>query len=193
MFGRKKREEEQAEQARKQEEAAKKEQEIRQSINQLQAQLSQRAQEIQQLNKELEAARADKKQAEATQRQLQAMQKEMAALQQRLKEAEAQSVPAAPTPTAPAPAAPQQPVGTPRPEGLAIGAMAWVRKAGGKGLNRRSAPGLNSTVHDSLNIGTQVTLLEGPLTADGYTWWRIRASDGREGWVAGEELVTHPE
>lgn len=190
MFGRKKREEEQAEQTRKQEEAARKEQEIRQSINQMQAQLSKRAQEVQQLNKELEAAKADKKQAEATQRQLQAMQKEMAALQQRLKEAEAQSASAAP---APAPAVPQQPVTAPRPEGLAIGATAWVRKAGGKSLNRRSAPGLNSTVHDSLTIGTQMTLLEGPLTADGYTWWRMRTSDGREGWVAGEELVTQPE
>lgn len=188
MFGRKKREEEQAEQVRKKEEAARKEQEIRQSINQMQTQLSKRAQEVQQLNKELEAAKADKKQSEATQKQLQAMQKEMAALQQRLKEAEAQSVPAAP-----APAASQQPVAAPRPEGLAIGATAWVRKAGGKGLNRRSAPGINSTVHDSLNIGTQMTLLEGPLTADGYTWWRMRTSDGREGWVAGEELVTQPE
>ncbi len=79
------------------------------------------------------------------------------------------------------------------PTGMAAGNPAWVRKAGGQGLNRRDAPGLNSTVMDSLSIGTQVTLLEGPHPADGYTWWRVRVSDGREGWVAGEELVTSPE
>ncbi|NWG19778.1 MAG: SH3 domain-containing protein [Chloroflexi bacterium] len=77
--------------------------------------------------------------------------------------------------------------------GMAVGATAWVQKAGGKGLRRRGAPGLNSEVHDSLAPGTQLTLLEGPVAADGYHWWRIRAADGREGWVAGEELVTTPE
>lgn len=77
--------------------------------------------------------------------------------------------------------------------GLAVGATAWVQKAGGKNLRRRSAPGLNSQVHDGLAPGTQLTLLEGPVAADGYHWWRIRAADGREGWVAGEELVTAPE
>ncbi|MGQ9550168.1 MAG: SH3 domain-containing protein [Roseiflexus sp.] len=77
--------------------------------------------------------------------------------------------------------------------GLSIGATAWVQQAGGKNLRRRSAPGLNSQVYDGLAPGTQLTLLEGPVAADGYHWWRIRAADGREGWVAGEELVTNPE
>jgi predicted RNase H-like nuclease (RuvC/YqgF family) len=77
--------------------------------------------------------------------------------------------------------------------GLAIGVTAYVQNAGGKNLRRRSAPGLNSNILDGLAPGTQMTLLEGPFTADGYTWWRMRAADGREGWVAGEELVTRPE
>lgn len=77
--------------------------------------------------------------------------------------------------------------------GLAVGATAWVQQAGGKSLRRRSAPGLNTQVYDGLVPGTQLTLLEGPVAADGYHWWRIRAADGREGWVAGEELVTSPE
>jgi hypothetical protein len=38
-----------------------------------------------------------------------------------------------------------------------------------------------------------MTLLEGPVQDDGYPWWRIRTVDGREGWVAGTELVTSPE
>lgn len=78
-------------------------------------------------------------------------------------------------------------------DGLAVGANAWVQRAGGKTLRRRDAPGLNSNVLDGLEPGTQLTLLEGPREQDGYSWWRMRASDGREGWVAGEELVTSPE
>jgi hypothetical protein len=77
--------------------------------------------------------------------------------------------------------------------GLSVGAAAWVRREGGKGLRRRSAPGTSSDVLDALAPGTQVALLEGPTAADGYHWWRVRAGDGREGWVAGEELVTKPE
>ncbi|HMO58605.1 MAG TPA: SH3 domain-containing protein [Roseiflexaceae bacterium] len=77
--------------------------------------------------------------------------------------------------------------------GLAIGTTAWVRKAGGRNLRRRAAPGLSADIHDTLPPGTQLSLLEGPIKADDYTWWRVRVSDGREGWVAGEELVTQAE
>ncbi|NJK79749.1 MAG: SH3 domain-containing protein [Chloroflexaceae bacterium] len=77
--------------------------------------------------------------------------------------------------------------------GLAAGATAYVRQEGGKNLNRRDNPGIGTNVLDSLPPGTALTLLEGPVPADNYTWWRIRTNDGREGWVAGEELVTQPE
>lgn len=77
--------------------------------------------------------------------------------------------------------------------GLAIGAAAWVREEGGKNLRRRSAPGTSSDVIDSLPPGTQVAVLGGPVEADGYHWWQVRVGDGREGWVAGEELVVKPE
>jgi Bacterial SH3 domain len=77
--------------------------------------------------------------------------------------------------------------------GLAVGAAAWVREEGGKNLRRRSAPGTSSKVIDSLPPGTQVAVLDGPVEADGYHWWQVRVGDGREGWVAGEELVVKPE
>lgn len=77
--------------------------------------------------------------------------------------------------------------------GLGVGAAAWVREEGGKNLRRRSAPGTSSDVLDTLPPGTQVALLEGPTEADGYHWWKVRIGDGREGWVAGEELVVKPE
>ena len=77
--------------------------------------------------------------------------------------------------------------------GLGVGAAAWVREEGGKNLRRRSGPGTSSDVLDTLPPGTQVALLEGPTETDGYHWWKIRIGDGREGWVAGEELVVKPE
>jgi hypothetical protein len=86
------------------------------------------------------------------------------------------------------------PLGGAAPEGgLQVNGTAYVRKVGGRNLNLRNAPGLNSNVLVSLPPGTQMTLLAGPQAQDNYTWWNIRTSDGREGWVAGEELVTQPE
>ncbi|MGQ9612410.1 MAG: SH3 domain-containing protein [Chloroflexus sp.] len=85
------------------------------------------------------------------------------------------------------------PAATPTTGGLQVGGVAYVQKAGGKNLRLRSAPGLDSTVLDGLPLGTQLTLLAGPQEKDGYPWWQIRTSDGREGWVAGTELVTSPE
>ncbi len=75
---------------------------------------------------------------------------------------------------------------------LAQARTRWVRQEGGQELNRREAPGLGSKVLDTFAIGTQVTLWEGPRPADGFTWWRVQANDGREGWVAGEELGPTP-
>jgi hypothetical protein len=77
--------------------------------------------------------------------------------------------------------------------GLALGVTAYVQKAGGKNLRLHDTAGLEGHVSDSLHPGTQLTLLIGPVERDGYPWWRIRTADGREGWVAGTELVTHPE
>ena len=77
--------------------------------------------------------------------------------------------------------------------GLTVGGTAWVQKAGGQSLRLRDRPGLQSNAFAGLAPGTQMTLLEGPVQDDGYPWWRIRAADGREGWVAGTELVTSPD
>jgi uncharacterized protein YgiM (DUF1202 family) len=60
-------------------------------------------------------------------------------------------------------------------------------------LRRRNGPSLNSRVIDGISPGTRLTLVEGPVSADGHSWWNIRTTDGREGWVAGEELVTSPD
>jgi uncharacterized protein YhaN len=77
--------------------------------------------------------------------------------------------------------------------GLAAGASAWVTRAGGLPLRLRSGPSLSESVIDRLQPGTQMTLQDGPKQADGHGWWHIRTADGKEGWVAGEDLRTQPD
>jgi seryl-tRNA synthetase len=176
----------------------KKMQEVRATVQALQDQISRRSQEIAQLKQELEAAQEAKQNIATTQRnRLREMRQEMADMRKKLEQAEqdARNQPDIDTARAQVVELEKQ-VGEAETIGsteLKVGGNAWVRRAGGQGLNRRDAPGLNSNVLDSFAIGTQLALLEGPTPADNYTWWRVRASDDREGWVAGEELVTQPE
>jgi uncharacterized protein YgiM (DUF1202 family) len=56
-------------------------------------------------------------------------------------------------------------------------------------LNVRSDPDLDGTVIDVLPYGTSAFATDGPVAADGYTWYEIDADDGISGWVAGEFLA----
>ncbi|MCX7791753.1 MAG: SH3 domain-containing protein [Chloroflexaceae bacterium] len=69
------------------------------------------------------------------------------------------------------------------PAGLAVGARARVINLGGAPLRARAAPGLSSPVTARIPEGREVTVLEGPIEADGYVWWRVEAAEGA-GWVA---------
>jgi hypothetical protein len=73
---------------------------------------------------------------------------------------------------------------------LAIGRGAVVRADVVGGLNVRAEPGTAPTIPIlfSLTAGTAVDIIEGPVTADGLTWWKVRAAN-QEGWCAGEFLV----
>jgi Tol biopolymer transport system component len=53
----------------------------------------------------------------------------------------------------------------------------------GDNLNLRSGPALSNPVLKKLVTGDQITILEGPIEADEYTWWKMRAADGTEGWA----------
>lgn len=66
---------------------------------------------------------------------------------------------------------------------LIVGGIAFIQTTEGDMLNVRSGPGLNFQRVTQLAPGTQVTLLEGPVPADGFTWWRVEMPDGRSGWV----------
>jgi uncharacterized protein YraI len=55
-------------------------------------------------------------------------------------------------------------------------------------LNMRSNPGTDSSVVRLLPAGTTGTVVGGPGSGSGYTWWRIETSYGT-GWVAEDWLV----
>lgn len=60
---------------------------------------------------------------------------------------------------------------------------AHIISAAGDNLNLRAGPSLSDTVLAKLHTGAQITLLEGPVEADGYQWWKMRSEDGLEGWA----------
>lgn len=64
---------------------------------------------------------------------------------------------------------------------LAAGVQAIVNTEGDT-LNVRSGPGLDNRVITELRDGTLVTIIDGPVEADGFDWWQIELEDGRQGW-----------
>ncbi|NTU82509.1 MAG: SH3 domain-containing protein [Chloroflexales bacterium] len=192
---------------KKEEEEKAKQEQISQAMRQMSDQIAAKGKEVADLEKQLETAKKDAAQGDAaekalaeTQAKVREMQAEMAKLQiqaqaaqARAAKAAAEAASAAKAAVTPAPAPAATLSSAPAAGGLAAGVTAWVQKAGGKNLRLRDKPGLESNAFDGLAPGTQMTLLEGPIQDDGYPWWRIRTADGREGWVAGTELVTTPQ
>lgn len=64
---------------------------------------------------------------------------------------------------------------------LAPGNPARVTAPGG--LNMRAAATTGGNLIVQLATGQVVTILEGPISADGYTWWRIDDGAGNSGWA----------
>jgi len=56
------------------------------------------------------------------------------------------------------------------------------------GLNVRTNPGTSGSKISTMAAGSTGTVLEGPISADGYTWWRISYADGTTGWSADDWL-----
>lgn len=79
------------------------------------------------------------------------------------------------------------------PAEIGSGATVMVKGTGGTGLNLRSRPTTQSRRVATAKEGTELTVLEGPETGEGYVWWKLRTPDGAEGWGAGQWLVLKPE
>jgi hypothetical protein len=70
------------------------------------------------------------------------------------------------------------------PDGaLIVNGMAIITTTEGDRLNMRENPGLTGAILARVDDGTQVVLLEGPVSLDGFVWWRIRLPTGLAGWV----------
>lgn len=72
---------------------------------------------------------------------------------------------------------------------IAPGAQVVVQGTLGQGLNLRASYSTSARLVGSAKDGNVLTVLEGPQEADGYTWWKVKTADGKEGWAAGKFLV----
>lgn len=70
---------------------------------------------------------------------------------------------------------------------LRIGGSARVLTSNGSNLRVRRDPGTSQAVVARLRGGESVAIIGGPMSADGYTWWRVRGEWG-EGWCAADFL-----
>ncbi len=53
----------------------------------------------------------------------------------------------------------------------------------GDNLNVRETPTVNSNVLVKLKNGDRIVILDGPVAVDGYTWWKIKVTNGMTGWI----------
>jgi uncharacterized protein YgiM (DUF1202 family) len=67
---------------------------------------------------------------------------------------------------------------------------AWVHAS--DGVNVRAAPSSSATRLRTLATGTQLNLQGEQTNPDGSTWYRIRLSDGRDGWLSARYTTNYP-
>ena len=68
-------------------------------------------------------------------------------------------------------------------EGLFVGGWATTFTDDGDQLNVRAGAGTSFDTLTRVNPDVRVQLLEGPVEADGYVWWRVKFPTGSEGWL----------
>jgi hypothetical protein len=72
---------------------------------------------------------------------------------------------------------------TATPVALHQGGAATISNTQGAPLRGRKQPGVKAPVTANFKEGEQIRVLEGPVEADGFTWWRIEGPSGT-GWSA---------
>jgi len=71
------------------------------------------------------------------------------------------------------------------PSRVAEGFLTRVTYTDGSSLAIRTEAGLSTGERiDYLPEGTRMTILDGPVCADGFAWWQVETADGLTGWVA---------
>jgi hypothetical protein len=81
-------------------------------------------------------------------------------------------------------------------EGLQIGKIVRIANSVNDGLNLRFAPGVNNPSRFLALGGEKYLIMDGPVNADGYTWWNLAApgDPSLNGWAVGDflEVITSP-
>jgi len=70
--------------------------------------------------------------------------------------------------------------------GIVIGSTVYVTS---ESLNVRSGPGTSYAIESTISYGTEGYVIDGPVSANGYTWYQIEYLGGYVGWAAGEYLA----
>ena len=99
--------------------------------------------------------------------------------------------PVPPTATFAIPTATPQAIPTPS-GAIAVGGKVRVTGTGAAKLNVRENPSTTSAILTRAADGTEFTVMEGPTTADGYTWWKVTDGQGTTGWAAANYLQPIP-
>lgn len=87
-------------------------------------------------------------------------------------------------PMQPTPSVAVEPTAISTPEPLFhVGMTVRAQTTEGEILNLREAPSRDATILLYIEDDTPLLLLEGPLEAEGYIWWRVQTPDGTEGWA----------
>jgi hypothetical protein len=73
------------------------------------------------------------------------------------------------------------------PGEIGVGATVVVQTTTGERLIARAAPGTGAPVRTQFANGTILQVVDGPVEADNYTWWRVEGPDG-DGWSVGTFL-----
>jgi hypothetical protein len=83
---------------------------------------------------------------------------------------------------------------TPAPGQFAVGVYVFVTNTGGQGLNIHAETSINSKVLFSGNDAEVFLITDGPVDAEGFTWWRLSASYDatRTGWAVQNYLSVIP-
>jgi hypothetical protein len=70
---------------------------------------------------------------------------------------------------------------------ISIGEYVQVDTGNQQRLNLRQAPGINQGIVTSLENGTIMLVIGGPVRVDGFDWWEIKGQSGT-GWAVGQFL-----
>jgi hypothetical protein len=83
---------------------------------------------------------------------------------------------------------------TPAPGQFAVGVYVQVTNTGGEGLNIHTEPGVATKVVFAGNDSEVFLITDGPVEAEGFTWWRLTASydTTRSGWAVQNYLSVIP-